>query len=131
MASKYAPKKSMRPRSRNDAKGMSPKELEDSTSSPDRLNMEDRAELEKMNKIHRASSRAGSERALMAADPRLPGAAKRKAEDKKALQDLLGMLDGPAKKAYGGKMKKVYKMKDGGSCRGMGAATRGGNFVKG
>lgn len=30
-------------------------------------------------------------------------------------------------KAYGGKMKK---MKMGGKCRGMGAATRGGNFYK-
>lgn len=35
MASKYAPKKSMRPRSRNDAKGMSPKVKESSTRSPD------------------------------------------------------------------------------------------------
>jgi hypothetical protein len=31
---------------------------------------------------------------------------------------------------YGGKAK-VKKMADGGMCRGMGAATRGGNFVKG
>ena len=30
-------------------------------------------------------------------------------------------------KAYGGKMKK---MKSGGMCRGMGAATRGGNFMR-
>jgi hypothetical protein len=36
------------------------------------------------------------------------------------------------KKAYGGKMEKVKKMASGGNvCRGMGAATRGGNFVKG
>lgn len=34
------------------------------------------------------------------------------------------------KMAYGGKAK-VKKMADGGKCRGMGAATRGGNFVKG
>jgi hypothetical protein len=36
------------------------------------------------------------------------------------------------KKAYGGKMKTVKKMGSGGStCRGMGAAKRGGKFVKG
>jgi|TARA_R110002167_G_scaffold52646_1_gene151792 hypothetical protein len=34
------------------------------------------------------------------------------------------------KMSYGGKAK-VKKMADGGKCRGMGAATRGGNFVKG
>ena len=50
-------------------------------------------------------------------------------------QDIFNMLmDGAAgmdKKAYGGKMKKVKKMKDGGMCRGMGAATRGGNYKMG
>jgi hypothetical protein len=122
----------MRPRSRNDNKGMSPKKLEGSTSSPDGLNMKDRAELEKMSKLRRASARAGRERAMMADDPRLPGAAERKAADKKGLQDLLGMMDEPVKKAYGGKMKKVKKMASGGNvCRGMGAAKRGGNFVVG
>jgi len=122
----------MRPRSRNDNKGMSPKKLEGSTSSPDGLNMQDRAELEKMRKLRRASARAGRERAMMADDPRLPGAAERKAADKKGLQDLLGMMDEPVKKAYGGKMKKVKKMASGGNvCRGMGAAKRGGNFVVG
>ena len=44
MASKYAPKKSMRPRSRNDAKGMSPKELEGSTSGPGGLSMEEKTD---------------------------------------------------------------------------------------
>ena len=39
--------------------------------------------------------------------------------------------DGVGKMAYGGKMKKVKKMKDGGMCRGMGAATRGGNYKMG
>ena len=33
--------------------------------------------------------------------------------------------DGKGKMAYGGKVKK---MRDGGSCRGMGAATQGGKF---
>ena len=43
------------------------------------------------------------------------------------------------KKAYGGKVKKmnyggkakVKKMRDGGKCRGMGAATRGGGYKMG
>ena len=40
--------------------------------------------------------------------------------------------DGVGKMAYGGKAKaKVKKMADGGSCRGMGAATRGGNYKMG
>ena len=34
-------------------------------------------------------------------------------------------------RAKGGEMEKVKKMASGGMCRGMGAATRGGNFVKG
>ena len=39
--------------------------------------------------------------------------------------------DGVGKMAYGGKMNKVKKMRDGGMCRGMGAATRGGNYKMG
>ena len=39
--------------------------------------------------------------------------------------------DGVGKMAYGGKMKKVKKMNMGGKCRGMGAATRGGNYKMG
>jgi hypothetical protein len=45
--------------------------------------------------------------------------------------------DGVGKMAKGGKAKakggktKVKKMKDGGTCRGMGAATRGGNYKMG
>ena len=35
------------------------------------------------------------------------------------------------KKMYGGKMKKPVAMKMGGKCRGMGAATRGGNYRMG
>ena len=125
----------MRPRSRNDVKGMSPKKPEGSTRSPDNLNMKDRAELEKMSKLRRASARTGRERAIMANDPRLPGAAEKKAEDKKESSRIYNLMfgeDEPVKKAYGGKMKKVKKMASGGNvCRGMGAAKRGGNFVVG
>ena len=47
--------------------------------------------------------------------------------------------DGVGKMAYGGKVKKmnyggkakVKKMRDGGKCRGMGAATRGGGYKMG
>tara|TARA_R110000744_G_scaffold227055_1_gene345337 strand:- start:1714 stop:2097 length:384 start_codon:yes stop_codon:yes gene_type:complete len=125
----------MRPRSRNDVKGMSPKKPEGSTRSPDNLNMKDRAELEKMSKLRRASARTGRERAIMANDPRLPGAAERKAADREEANRIYNLMfgeDEPVKKAYGGKMKKVKKMGSGGNvCRGMGAAKRGGNFVKG
>ena len=125
----------MRPRSRNDVKGMSPKKPEGSTRSPDNLNMKDRAELEKMSKLRRASARTGRERAIMANDPRLPGAAEKKAADRKEANRIYNLMfgeDEPVKKAYGGKMKKVKKMASGGNvCRGMGAAKRGGNFVVG
>ena len=42
-----------------------------------------------------------------------------------------GKMKKVKKMAYGGKMKKVKKMGDGGMCRGMGAATRGGNYKMG
>ena len=140
-------KRSMRPRSRKDTEGMSPKELEGSTSSPGGLNMEDRAKLEQMSKIRRANAKSGRERAMLADDPRLPGAAERKAADKKESKRLYELMFGeetPAKKMGGGKMKKPVAMSYGGKtpkkmgmgggtgkCRGMGAATRGGNFKMG
>lgn len=43
---------------------------------------------------------------------------------------LVGKKAKGGKMAYGGKAK-VKKMKDGGMCRGMGAATRGGNYKMG
>ena len=78
-------------------------------------------------------------------------------EKKEKAKGLAGMLMGVQKKKYGGKMKdvpagnkglaklptevrnnmgykayggKMKKMRDGGVCRGMGAATRGGNFMR-
>ena len=78
-------------------------------------------------------------------------------EKKKKAKGLADMLMGVQKKKYGGKMKdvpagnkglsklptevrnnmgykayggKMKKMKSGGMCRGMGAATRGGNFMR-
>ena len=67
-----------------------------------------------------------------------------KSEEKKS-DDLFNMMMEAAtkleKKSYGGKMKKPVAMKSGGKmpkkmymggkCRGMGAATRGGNFKMG
>ena len=120
----------MRPRSRNDNKGMSPKKLEGSTKSPDGLNMDEKAARAK--KIDRAQLSAGRRKTLELMDSRLPGASKEKNEEKQGLLDLLDMMNEPVKKAKGGKMKTVKKMASGGNvCRGMGAATRGGNFVKG
>lgn len=48
-------------------------------------------------------------------------------EKKTKAKGLADMLMGVQKKKYGGKMKK---MGSGGMCRGMGAATRGGNFMR-
>ncbi len=48
-------------------------------------------------------------------------AAKRRAREEAMTEAMMGMK-------YGGKVKK---MKDGGMCRGMGAATRGGNYKMG
>ena len=110
-----APMKSLRPKKRPNRR-LGPDD-EGSTRSPDGLTMQDRAELEKMRKLRRASALAGRERATTANDPRLPGAAKRKAANKKGLQDLLDMMDEPVKKAYGGKMEKVKKMDKGGPTR--------------
>ena len=47
-------------------------------------------------------------------------AAEREARDAESLM--------PQRRSYGGKMKK---MKSGGMCRGMGKATRGGNYSRG
>ena len=119
----------------------------------------------------------------MAAEPRLPGAAEKKAAERKESEKIFKLMFGedmpekkmsggkmkkPAKKMDGGKMKKPVammsggkmpmekkdgksvpsfaadgvgkmsyggktpkKMNMGGKCRGMGAATRGGNFKMG
>ena len=47
------------------------------------------------------------------------------AKGMKAAKDYAEKTGKPMKMKYGGKVKK---MKGGGSCRGMGAATQGGNF---
>ena len=51
--------RSMRPKGRKDNKGMSPKELEDSTSSPDGLTIEERNKREKAAKKPVAMSYGG------------------------------------------------------------------------
>ena len=52
-------KRSMRPRSRKDTEGMSPKELEDSTSSPDGLTIEESNNRKKAAKKPVAMSYGG------------------------------------------------------------------------
>ena len=49
-------------------------------------------------------------------------------ESMKKARSMLLEMAGVEEKKYGGKMKK---MKMGGKCRGMGAATRGGNYRMG
>ena len=95
--------------------------------------------------------RAAQERAETGAVARGNAAAKRLAREEAMTEAMMGMkdggklkmvkgpggkmvpdyaADGVGKMAYGGKAK-VKKMADGGSCRGMGAATRGGNYKMG
>lgn len=96
--------------------------------------------------------KAAQERAETGAVARGNAAARRLAREEAMTEAMMGMkdggklkmvkgpggkmvpdyaADGVGKMAYGGKMKKVKKMGDGGMCRGMGAATRGGNYKMG
>jgi hypothetical protein len=96
--------------------------------------------------------KAAQERAEAGAVARGNAAARRLAREEAMTEAMMGMkdggklkmvkgpggkmvpdyaADGVGKMAYGGKMKKVKKMGDGGMCRGMGAATRGGNYKMG
>ena len=64
--------------------------------------------------------KAAQDRAETGAVARGNAAAKRLARE----EAMMGMKDG-------GKLNMVKKMGDGGMCRGMGAATRGGNYKMG
>lgn len=62
------------------------------------------------------------------ADTYLKGRKKRaEIESMDKARNMLLDMAGVKSKKYGGKMKK---MRYGGKCRGMGAATRGGNFMR-
>lgn len=52
---------------------------------------------------------------------------RREAEEERALRDALRDMREAERMAYGGKVKKMAK---GGSCRGMGKATRGGGYSR-
>ena len=136
------------------------------------LSKKDQKEFDRSQKISQARMKQMRREAAASDDPRLPGAAKRKADNKKESDRIMelmfgeakpakkmggGMMmkkpvamenggkmpmvkkggksvpsfaaDGVGKMSYGGKMPK--KMNMGGKCRGMGAATRGGNFKMG
>ena len=142
-----APKKSLRPKSR-------PKSIygvgEKSTKSPDGLTIAEREKKARDSKRRkdvfetRAANRAG---AKIESDAKAASSSRMKSEEKKS-DDIFNMMMEAAteleKKSYGGKMKKPVAMKSGGKmpkkmgmgggmgkCRGMGAATRGGNFKMG
>ena len=68
--------------------------------------------------------KAAQERAETGAVARGNAAAKRLAREEAMTEAMMGMKDG-------GKLNMVKKMGDGGMCRGMGAATRGGNYKMG
>ena len=151
-----APKKSLRPKAR--PKSIYGVE-EMSTQSPDGMTIAER-EASARNKARRkdalegrAARRAGRK---IDSDASAASSSRMKKEEQES-QDIFNMLmDGAAemdkksyggkmkkakKKMYGGKMKKPVAMKSGGKmpkkmymggkCRGMGAATRGGNFKMG
>ena len=141
-----APKKSLRPKARKKSiYGVG----EMSTQSPDGMTIEEReaaarnAARRKDALEGRAARRAGRK---IGSDASAASSSRMKKEEQES-QDIFNMLmDGSAemdkkayggkmkkakKMAYGGKMKKVKKMGDGGMCRGMGAATRGGNYKMG
>ena len=129
-----APKKSLRPKARaKSIYGVGEK----STQSPDGMTIAEREaatrnEARRKDALEgRAARRAGRK---IDSDASAASSSRMKKEEQES-QNIFNMLmDGAAemdKKAYGGKMKKVKKMKDGGMCRGMGAATRGGNYKMG
>ena len=113
-----APRKSQRPKARKKSiYGVG----EMSTQSPDGMTIEEReaaARLLAMKKAGLKRKKDGGKLKMVKG----PGG--------KMVPDYAA--DGVGKMAYGGKAKaKVKKMADGGSCRGMGAATRGGNYKMG
>ena len=129
-----APRTSLRPEARKKSiYGVGEK----STQSPDGMTIAEReaaarnAARRKDALEGRAARRAGRK---IDSDASAAPSSRMKKEDQES-QDIFNMLmEGAAemdKKAYGGKMKKVKKMGDGGMCRGMGAATRGGNYKMG
>ena len=139
-----APRKSLRPKARKKSiYGVGEK----STQSPDGMTIAEREaaarnEARRKDALEgRAARRAGRK---IDSDASAASSSRMKKEEQES-QDIFNMLmDGAAemdKKAYGGKMKKPVAMKSGGKmpkkmnmggkCRGMGAATRGGNFKMG
>jgi hypothetical protein len=113
-----APKKSLRPKAR-------PKSIygveEMSTRSPDGLTIAEREKKEKAEKKMYGGKM--KKPVAMKSGGKMPMVKK----DGKSVPAFAA--DGVGKMSYGGKMPK--KMNMGGKCRGMGAATRGGNFKMG
>jgi hypothetical protein len=113
-----APKKSLRPKAR-------PKSIygveEMSTRSPDGLTIAEREKKEKAEKKMYGGKM--KKPVAMRSGGKMPMV-------KKGGKSVPAFAaDGVGKMSYGGKMPK--KMNMGGKCRGMGAATRGGNFKMG
>lgn len=129
-----APRKSLRPKARPESiYGVGEK----STQSPDGLTIAEREKKARDAKRRkdvfdtRAANRAGRK---IESDAKAAPSSRMKSEEKKS-DDIFNMMMEAAseveKKKYGGTMKKVKKMNMGGKCRGMGAATRGGNYKMG
>lgn len=123
--------RSMRPRSRTDNKGMSPKVIEPTTKSPDGLTIAERNKRERAAKMAERSK--AKKPVAMMSGGKMPMVKKDGKSVPSFAADGVGKMNYggkmPEKMNYGGKMPK--KMNMGGKCRGMGAATRGGNFKMG
>jgi len=93
-------------------------------------------EMDAMERAFRIQKMEGREREAM---KKASGGKLKMVKNKKGEMVPDYAADGVGKMAYGGKVKKmnyggkakVKKMRDGGKCRGMGAATRGGGYKMG
>lgn len=103
-----APKKSMRPKARGKTIGASP------SGGTRGIDPKENYSAEDFKKLVGKKAKGGKMEMVEKDGKKVPAFA----------------ADGVGKMAYGGKAK-VKKMKDGGMCRGMGAATRGGNYKMG
>ena len=128
-----APKKSLRPKARRKSiYGVGEK----STQSPDGLTIKERIETDEEAARLRALKQESLKNMMYGGKMKKPVAMRSGGKMpmvKKGGKSVPAFAaDGVGKMSYGGKMPKKMAMGGGmGKCRGMGAATRGGNFKMG
>ena len=124
-----APKKSLRPKARRKSiYGVG----EGSTQSPDGLTIEEREEAARLRALKQKSLKNMMYGGKMKKPVAMKSGGKMPMVEKGGKSVPAFAADGVGKMSYGGKMpKKMYMGGGMGKCRGMGAATRGGNFKMG